>query len=368
MAHLGIANDLCPDLTELEKKIGRKTPESLLVSLRDHAADRDEALISDLDEKGDATIDNDSFSEKIKHLKGEMRCLRRADVQILCQLVAVHEGLEALRWLEEEQRGGGTPASGGSSLTGSQSSLGTAEGACWSSLSPSRTSPVPACSQDSGPGCSPPNGEPFVGVLSSPDGDTHQASNNQQRRSLPKPDLWTDEVGSARAPLGPKRGVRDSKWSGGRHDRTRALGTSPDPNPDPGPNPGPEPGSEPGPEPGPDLVCTRKHSLVSSLSPTTPRDFTNNNSLAVRRALDRSIKKRVPQAGSGAGSGGSGLTPTDLRGEAKIRGDAATERVQRNGGKRVAQDEPSALSAEKVLFGYDAQWFWVESQDDVTFL
>jgi hypothetical protein len=67
------------------------------------------------------------------------RGLRRADVQILWQLVAVHEGLEALRWLEEEP--GGALASGASSLTGSQSSLGTAEGACWPSLTPSRSAP-----------------------------------------------------------------------------------------------------------------------------------------------------------------------------------------------------------------------------------
>ena len=64
------------------------------------------------------------------------RWLRSADVRILRQLVAVHEGIEAMRWLMEERD---ALASRGSSLTGSLSSLVTVE-EHGSSMSPCRYS------------------------------------------------------------------------------------------------------------------------------------------------------------------------------------------------------------------------------------
>lgn len=66
------------------------------------------------------------------------RWLRSADVRILRQLVAVHEGIEAMRWLMEER---GALASHGSSLTGSLSSLVTVEEQ-GPSMSPCRYSTV----------------------------------------------------------------------------------------------------------------------------------------------------------------------------------------------------------------------------------
>lgn len=63
-------------------------------------------------------------------------CLRSADVRILRQLVAVHEGIEAMRWLMEERD---SLVSHSSSLTGSLSSLVTVEGHR-SSISPDRYS------------------------------------------------------------------------------------------------------------------------------------------------------------------------------------------------------------------------------------
>lgn len=83
------SNDPCPDLKELEKKIGRKTPESLVLSIRDHAGDCDDGSMCDLDEKkGDRhDIDNvasNSFSEKIKHLKGEMVRIVSVKHKLVC--------------------------------------------------------------------------------------------------------------------------------------------------------------------------------------------------------------------------------------------------------------------------------------------
>lgn len=63
-------------------------------------------------------------SHKSFSLLSMQRWLRSADVKILRQLVAVHEGIEAMRWLMEER---GAMVSRGSSLTGSLSSLVTVE-------------------------------------------------------------------------------------------------------------------------------------------------------------------------------------------------------------------------------------------------
>ncbi|XP_068593994.1 leucine rich adaptor protein 1-like [Cebidichthys violaceus] len=134
-----ILNDSFPDLTEVENKVGMKTPESLLIWMRD-AADCEDGWRSDVVDRGDrSSAFSDSFSDKISSLKQEMRWLRSADVKILRQLVAVHEGIEAMRWLMEER---GALASRGSSLTSSLSSLVTVE-EHGLSMSPCRESQSP---------------------------------------------------------------------------------------------------------------------------------------------------------------------------------------------------------------------------------
>lgn len=65
-------NDSLPDLKELENKIGRKTPESLLIWMRD-AALREDCWSSDVVVRGDHnSVISDSFSDKIRNLKQEM--------------------------------------------------------------------------------------------------------------------------------------------------------------------------------------------------------------------------------------------------------------------------------------------------------
>ncbi|KAM8838943.1 leucine rich adaptor protein 1-like [Synchiropus picturatus] len=124
-------NDSVLDLKELELKVGRKTPDCLLTWMKD-ATDCPEER------------DDSALSDKIHNLKQDMRALRCTDVRILRQLVAIHEGIEAVRWLVEER---GALASHGSSLTGSLSSLVTVEepGA---SVSPCRDSPSLTFLQD----------------------------------------------------------------------------------------------------------------------------------------------------------------------------------------------------------------------------
>lgn len=58
-------NDSFPELREVENKIGRKTPESLLIWMKD-AAD-----CGDGEDHGSA-LSSDGFSDKISNLKQEM--------------------------------------------------------------------------------------------------------------------------------------------------------------------------------------------------------------------------------------------------------------------------------------------------------
>ncbi|XP_062413093.1 leucine rich adaptor protein 1 [Sardina pilchardus] len=115
----GNANDSVPDLKDLEVKIGRKTPEGLLQWMREESAHRGESK-SSVPECINRDPARKSLDDKIRKLKVDMAHLRSVDVRILQQLLAVHEGIEAVKWLLEERS---TLTSRCSSLTSSQYSL-----------------------------------------------------------------------------------------------------------------------------------------------------------------------------------------------------------------------------------------------------
>lgn len=117
-----------PDLKDIEVKIGRKTPEGLLRWMREEATSlRGEAKLAIGHDAGKET-GKKSLDEKIRKLKMEMAHLRSVDVKILQQLLAVHEGIEAVKWLLEERS---TLTSRCSSLTSSQYSLGEGPDTSW---------------------------------------------------------------------------------------------------------------------------------------------------------------------------------------------------------------------------------------------
>uniref|UniRef100_G3PVE1 Uncharacterized protein n=1 Tax=Gasterosteus aculeatus TaxID=69293 RepID=G3PVE1_GASAC len=67
-----ILNDSLADLREVENKVGRKTPESLLIWMRD-AADCGDGWWSDVVDRGDrSSAFGQSFSDKLRGLKQEM--------------------------------------------------------------------------------------------------------------------------------------------------------------------------------------------------------------------------------------------------------------------------------------------------------
>ncbi|XP_017275863.1 leucine rich adaptor protein 1 [Kryptolebias marmoratus] len=124
----GTASETIPDLKDLEMKIGRKTPEGLLRWMReDPSSLRGDAKLATPHDPSKDT-GRKSLDEKIRKLKVEMAHLRSVDVKILQQLLAVHEGIEAVKWLMEERS---TLTSHCSSLTSSQYSLGEGPDTSW---------------------------------------------------------------------------------------------------------------------------------------------------------------------------------------------------------------------------------------------
>ncbi|KAM9848865.1 leucine rich adaptor protein 1 [Aulostomus maculatus] len=124
----GTVSETVPDLKDIEVKIGRKTPEGLLRWMREEASSlRGDVQLVTAHDTGKET-GKKSLDEKIRKLKMEMAHLRSVDVKILQQLLAVHEGIEAVKWLLEERS---TLTSHCSSLTSSQYSLGEGPDTSW---------------------------------------------------------------------------------------------------------------------------------------------------------------------------------------------------------------------------------------------
>ncbi|XP_061488846.1 leucine rich adaptor protein 1 [Rhineura floridana] len=119
---------LPPDLKDLENKVGQKPPDGLLRWLKEDPA----AYVL---RSSPSWGLRHGLGEKIKTLKLELAYLRAIDIKILQQLVAVHEGIEAVKWLLEEK---GMLTSRCSSLTSSQYSLvesqETSQRGSWNSL------------------------------------------------------------------------------------------------------------------------------------------------------------------------------------------------------------------------------------------
>lgn len=82
-------------------------------------------LVEGMINNGDSSTTPLVRGHQSKCLFSLQNCLRSADVRILQQLVAVHDGIEAMRWLMEERD---TSTSHSSSLTSSLSSLVAVEG------------------------------------------------------------------------------------------------------------------------------------------------------------------------------------------------------------------------------------------------
>uniref|UniRef100_A0A3Q2PK89 Leucine rich adaptor protein 1-like n=1 Tax=Fundulus heteroclitus TaxID=8078 RepID=A0A3Q2PK89_FUNHE len=289
-----VFGDFCPDLIELENKIGRKTPESLLVWMKDGADGTggwdSDAL--DRQERG-----SDGLSDKINNLKQEMRRLRCADVRILRQLVAVHEGIETMRWLIDDR---GLLTSRSSSLTDSLSSLPPVEEHV-PSASPCRADQSPAFPED---------------IRITADEKAADQQPPHAEASEPRPVCPSKVEDYSQAPLSAASSLVSADV---------AKSQTPEPN--------------------------------------SARLHIRNGAETIRRALLRSCKRKQTKANSG---------PAAARRDAGeknsvhlTQGNSAL--ITSDDTKREEEEESSA-GGEKELLGYDLQWSWVDSKDDVTFL
>ncbi|XP_016104618.1 leucine rich adaptor protein 1-like [Sinocyclocheilus grahami] len=101
-----------PDFRDVEHKLGRKVPESLVRSL---AGDPFRGSETHARADGLQTLHNN-----ISFLRQQMAHLRAIDVTLMHQLLSINEGIESIRWVMEE-RGGGASREG--SVTDSLCSL-----------------------------------------------------------------------------------------------------------------------------------------------------------------------------------------------------------------------------------------------------
>ncbi|KAM9718657.1 uncharacterized protein ACNS7B_019782 isoform 1-T1 [Menidia menidia] len=310
-----ILDDSFPDLNELENKIGRKTPESLLIWMKE-AADLEEGWRSEAFDRGDQNAALcGGLSEKINSLKQEMRWLRSADVRILRQLVAVHEGIEAMRWLMEDR---GTVTSQGSSLTGSLSSLVTGEEPDPPG-SPIRESPSPAIPPDSTEAVCEKWSIQTPPQMDSKHSDMLRSEPSEARPSIPPPS---------------KSIVSHSARGGRRQGPVAPASSAVSAN---------EPQSEKQ-----DWGSTRFPNIKSGAE-------------TIRRVLLRSSRQR---RGLKLDSGSCALSE-ESGNKNKAQPTQENSAASQDNKKQEEQNSPEVKSP---LLDYDAQWCWVGSQDDVTYL
>ncbi|XP_015726001.1 leucine rich adaptor protein 1 [Coturnix japonica] len=126
----GGGDALPADLRELLGKVGRRPPAGLLRGLRSEPAPSPPSPLP-----APVRGARPPLADRLRALRLELAYLRAVDVKILQQLVAVNEGIEAVKWLLEEKS---TLTSRCSSLASSQYSLAGSQTASrrgsWDSL------------------------------------------------------------------------------------------------------------------------------------------------------------------------------------------------------------------------------------------
>ncbi|CAK6952791.1 leucine rich adaptor protein 1-like [Scomber scombrus] len=119
-------SNLSPELKDIETKLGRKVPDSLIRSLvGGKHPDRHEKAAAAAPHVVNGKLrassaDLKRLEGKMLFLKQEMAHLRAIDVKLMQQLMSINEGIESIRWMIEDKGG---VASQEGSLSGSLYSL-----------------------------------------------------------------------------------------------------------------------------------------------------------------------------------------------------------------------------------------------------
>lgn len=109
-------SSVLPELKDLETKLGRKVPDSLVRSLVGKHHDKHEKAAKFCAK----STDFKRLESKMLFLKQEMANLRAIDVKLMQQLMSINEGIESIRWMMEDKGGMASPDG---SLSGSLYSL-----------------------------------------------------------------------------------------------------------------------------------------------------------------------------------------------------------------------------------------------------
>ncbi|XP_056156277.1 leucine rich adaptor protein 1-like [Lampris incognitus] len=109
-----------PDFKDIETKLGRKVPDSLVRSLAVGGKHEEKPTGPHFAKSRANCGDLKRLESKLLFLKQEMAHLRAIDVKLMQQLMSINEGIESIRWVMEEKGG---VASQEGSLTGSLYSL-----------------------------------------------------------------------------------------------------------------------------------------------------------------------------------------------------------------------------------------------------
>ncbi|XP_073331673.1 leucine rich adaptor protein 1-like [Pagrus major] len=114
-----------PELKDIETKLGRKVPDSLVRSLvgGKQQDEREKSAAAPHVTSRKCSSNNGDLKRlesKMLFLKQEMAHLRAIDVKLMQQLMSINEGIESIRWMIEDKGG---VASQEGSLTGSLYSL-----------------------------------------------------------------------------------------------------------------------------------------------------------------------------------------------------------------------------------------------------
>ncbi|XP_020789024.1 leucine rich adaptor protein 1 [Boleophthalmus pectinirostris] len=316
-----------PDLKDIEVKIGLKTPEGLLRWMREeatsHRGDANKMTVAHDPSKDTGTR---SLDEKIRKLRIEMAYLRSADVKILQQLLAVHEGIEAVKWLMEERS---TLTSRCSSLTSSQYSLGegpdTSWRGSWSSLQDpndkldniSIGSYLDTLADDMDEYC-PSSSDQSIICSSTP-----QASEaTVAARTLPKSGLKANEnVNSVSVTAKPTAAIRP------RMDSPKRVNSPP--------------------------TWQRK----------TPESSAKNSPIKLQSQLNK--PNGVVADKNSTATANTGATGVQM-GSPRHSNKSPSHKTYTNG--KIDTDASCKLNGKNIHLEYDAHWRWVQSQEDVTFL
>ncbi|KAM9717273.1 leucine rich adaptor protein 1-like [Menidia menidia] len=115
------ASSVPPDFRDIETKLGRKVPDSLVRSLAD-GKHNDKSTAARLSTCKFCTTSADlqRLESKMLILRQEMANLRAIDVKLMQQLMSINEGIESIRWVMDDKGG---IASQEGSLAGSLYSL-----------------------------------------------------------------------------------------------------------------------------------------------------------------------------------------------------------------------------------------------------